>query len=422
MKILVCGLNYAPEPIGIAVYTSGMAEALVAMGHEVRVIAGQPYYPQWRTMAGFSPFSFSRRHEGGVDVLRVPHLVPRRPTGRRRLLQHLSFATCAVLPALWQALRWRPDVVIGVAPSLVAAPVALAAARVAGAVSWLHVQDFEVDAAFATGLLEDSGPVARLARWFEASVMRCFDMVSAISPQMCRKLIEKDVPAERIAEFRNWSDMANVEREESARNYRELWSIRAPHVVLYSGNLAQKQGLDLVVEAARMLQGRDDIRFVICGEGPNRKALETLATGLSNIEFHDLQPKEHLADLLDLATLHVVPQIAGAADLMLPSKLCNMLASGKPIVATAAPGTGLQLEVEGCGLVTPPGDVAAMARAIETLVDQPELRKTFGEAARVRCEQRWQKNPVLLRFCRHLEAAVALKTVSRARAIQGLQK
>ncbi|HET8612497.1 MAG TPA: glycosyltransferase, partial [Sphingomonas sp.] len=112
---------------------------------------------------------------------------------------------------------------------------------------------------------------------------------------------------------------------------------------------------------------------------------------------------ERLGELLGLADVHLLPQIVGAADLVLPSKLTNMLASGRPVVATAAPGTGLADEVEGCGIVTPPGDAAAFAAAIERLIDDPGERARLGRAARTRAEERWSRAGVLGRFTADLD-------------------
>lgn len=409
MKLLILGLNYAPEKVGIAVYTAGMAEALAARGHEVRVIAGNPYYPSWRVAEGYNARSFSTATEHGVRVTRVPHYVPAEPTGLKRLVHHASFAASAVVPALWAGLVWRPNMVLTVAPSLIAAPIARVSAYLAGARCWLHVQDFEVEAAFATGLLKGEGPRARLARSFEKAVLKSFDRLSSISPAMCRRLVEKGVPGARVMELRNWADVETIRPLTGPSPYREQWGITTPHVALYSGNIANKQGIEIVLEAARLLQHRTDLTFVICGEGPNRSNLERQAIGLSNIQFHDLQPKERLNDLLGLATVHLLPQIAGAADLVLPSKLTNMLASGRPVVATADPGSGLYSEVEGCGILVTPGDSIAFAAAIKHLADDDLRRREFAAVARTRAEQHWSSQKILSRFADRLNASVKRK-------------
>lgn len=395
MRLLIVGLNYAPEKVGIAVYSAGMAEALAAAGHEVRVIAGQPYYPAWKIMDGHNAWALATTHENGVRVMRVPHYIPGKPSGLKRLMHHASFAASALLPALWSGLAWRPDVVLTVAPSLIAAPAARAAAFLAGARSWLHIQDFELEAAFATGLLQGGGFGARLGRWFERTVLTSFERVSAISPEMCRKLVEKGVPRERVSEFRNWADIETIRPMREPSPYRARWGIGTRHVALYSGNIANKQGIEIVIGAARRLRDRSDLTFVICGEGPNRERLEALAGDLGNVQFHNLQPKERLNELMGLATIHLLPQLAGAADLVLPSKLTNMLASGRPVVATAAAGTGLAREVEGCGALADPGDEAAFAAAIKELMDDEAAWEAAAGAARARAEERWAKGAVL---------------------------
>lgn len=397
MNILFIGLNYAPEQVGIAVYSTGLAEALAARGHEVTVIAGQPYYPDWKPLAG-SRKGWSRCEENGVTVLRCPHYIPRNPTGVRRLAHHATFALSALPRAIALGLR-RPDVVFTVAPSLASAPVARIAARIAGAPLWMHVQDFEVEAAFATGLLKAEGAAAKLALAVERRIVRNMDMISTISPQMISRLVAKGVPADRTYELRNWADDTTAwPRPDATNSFARKWGLIGRKVALYSGNIANKQGLEIVIEAARRLQPREDIVFVICGRGPNRTRLEEQARGLKNIFFKDLQPREQLGELLSLASVHLLPQIEGAADLVLPSKLTNMLASGRPVIACAAQGTGLASEVEGCGLIIPPGDGAAMAEAIALLTDDADRCRQLGVAGKVRSAERWSLARIVDRF------------------------
>jgi colanic acid biosynthesis glycosyl transferase WcaI len=381
--------------VGVAVYTTGLAEALVQRGHTVEVIAGKPYYPSWSVPEAFRGGWRRRSVEQGVVLTRVAHYVPVQPSGLKRLLHHASFALSSLVPTLMAARRMRPDVVLTVAPSLIAAPVATIAAALSGAKSWLHIQDFEVEAAMATGLINNSNWSARAARWFERKVLSLFDRVSSISPAMCRKLSEKNVQAERVVEFRNWTDVAAVTPLSSPSPYREEWGITTRHVALYSGNISNKQGIGIVVAAARRLRHRADLTFVVCGEGPNRRTLEAMASDLDNIVFHDLQPASRLQDLFGLASVHLLPQLAGAADLVLPSKLINMLASGRPVVATAAPGTGLADEVDDRGLVVPPNDDVAFAAAIERFLDDDAFSVAAGAAARRRAEEHWEQGAIL---------------------------
>lgn len=388
MNILILGLNYAPEPVGIGPYTTGTAEFLAEDGHDVTVVCGKPYYPDWKMQEPYRKSGVLSSLENGVLVHRVPIYVPSKPSGMRRLIHHASFALRAFPEMLRAARAKKPDVVFCVAPSLISMVTARAIACLFGAKIWLHIQDFEVEAAFVTGLMSDGGWLARAARAFEKWCLKR-GMVSTISPQMCEKLRDFGVSQDRIYEFRNWAYIDNIKPINRPSIYRERWNITTRHVALYSGNLGNKQGIEIIFEVAGILSERHDLTFVICGNGSSREKLISATENLHNVQFHDLQPAEMMSDLLGLATVHLLPQIAGAADLLLPSKLANMLASGRAVLATAQPSTGLAREVEGCGYAVPPNDVHAMANALNILLDDDALRDQYAAAGRIRAEERW---------------------------------
>lgn len=402
MKILLYGLNYAPEAVGTGRYSGELGAWLAAQGHRVRVIAAPPYYPAWRVSAGAKRW-WRRETLEGVRVTRVPLYVPRRPRGLTRMLHLGSFALSSLPVALWQGLTWRPDVVFAVAPTLAAAPGAWLAARLGGAKAWLHLQDFELEAAFGLGLARGSW-LKRLALRVERCLLRRFDRVSSISPAMLRRLADKGVRPGRLVEFRNWADCQAVRpTPPDAALAAALGLPPGRRVALYSGNLGEKQGVEILVEAASRLARRDDLVFLLVGEGSARSRLEAAAAGLPNLLLRPLVPLEQLNALLSLAAIHLLPQRADAADLVLPSKLTGMLASGRPVVATAAPGTGLYDEVAGCGVTVPPGDSAAFAAAIGQLLDDAALATRLGATARQRALERWDREAILPR----LEAALA---------------
>nr|WP_231690224.1 glycosyltransferase [Achromobacter sp. 2789STDY5608615] len=153
-------------------------------------------------------------------------------------------------------------------------------------------------------------------------------------------------------------------------------------MALYSGNMGGKQGLQTLAQVARLLQHEPRLWFVFCGQGPERAPLQAQCEGLARVRFLDLQPCERLGALLNTADIHLLPQRAGAADLVMPSKLTGMLASGRPVVCGAARGTELAGVVAHCGLVTPPEDAAAMAEAVRKLANNAQIRETLGTAAR----------------------------------------
>lgn len=396
MKIQILGINYAPEMISTAIYTTGMAEFLSELGGATTVVTAQPYYPEWKIRAGWPKFRYrTEKPTPNLRVIHCPLYVPRRPSGKTRLVHYATFALAALPRMLWCALIDRPEVILVVAPSLVSAEVGLLAARLSGAKCWLHIQDFEVEAAFATGAFLEGSRIGLLAKSFERRVLARFDVVSSISEPMLAKIVEKGVPKERVFELRNWADLSRVKVIEGESPLRSGLGITSRHVVLYSGNVAAKQGLEIIPVVARKLGHRDDLTFVIVGEGPFLAELKMLAEDLDNVRFFPLQPRERLSESLGMADIHLLPQIAGVADLVLPSKLTNMLASGRPVIATALPGTALANEVAGAGLITPPGDAEALADAISTLLDDPECRREMGREARAAALRRWDMSSIL---------------------------
>jgi colanic acid biosynthesis glycosyl transferase WcaI len=396
LKILLISPNFAPEPTGIGKYSGDMATWLAEHGHEVRVVAAPPYYPKWKVYPGYSAFRYCRESLGGVDVWRAPLWVPSRPGGRTRVLHLVSFAITSLPLILVQAF-WRPHVVIAVAPALVCAPSAWLTARLCGAHAWLHIQDFEVDVAFQMGLLKGK-LLRRIVLRMERGLLRRFDTVSTISRRMIELLISKRVAMERTCYFPNWVVVPESHTLSSGGDYRAELDIPADAVVvLFSGSMGAKQGLMVIPEAAQLLAGRADVVFVVCGDGVFKPRLEAALSGMLNVRLLPLQPLERLSELLGTADIHLLPQSDDAADLVLPSKLSGMLASGRPVIATCKRGTAIADIVTGCGLVVPPQDSHSVADAIVRLADDSVLRHSLGRKARDFAHANFERDAVLER-------------------------
>ena len=236
MRILIISINYAPELTGIGKYNAEMAEWLVKQGHEVTIITAPPYYPEWRVGQGYSAWKYQQERLSGVDIWRCPVWVPSRPGGLKRLLHLASFALSS-LPVMLRHVFWKPDVVLAIEPPLMCAPSALLVARLCGAQAWLHIQDFEVDAAFDLGILR----AERLKRWvllIERFLLRRFDQVSTISDKMLEKLNSKGVLPDKIFSFPNWVDLKDIHPLNTPGNFRsQLGILPGQLVALYSGNM-----------------------------------------------------------------------------------------------------------------------------------------------------------------------------------------
>ena len=360
--MLYC-INYAPEMIGVGRYAGELGAHLAAVGVEVEVVTTPPHYPGWAVPPHFAN-RYGTERLNGARVFRCPMWLSTKMSGLARLLAPLSFAFSSAPVAIVRALIHRPHVVVATEPGLFTAPAALLAARLCGARAVLHVQDLEVEAAFAVSHLK--GRWAKvLARAFERVLLRRFDDVVTISNRIRAALLAAGAQADHTTVIRNWVDLSVIRPLDRPSAFRTELALRPGcRVVLYAGNIGAKQALDLVMDAADTLLNRQDVVFVIAGEGPEKSRLMARAKG--NVKFLPLQPEHRLCELLSLADLHILPQHAGAADLVLPSKLAAMLASGRPILVQAAEGTELAEFLDGAARIVPPGDVSALANAILT--------------------------------------------------------
>lgn len=404
MRILIYSLNFYPELVGIGKYSGEMAFWLADAGHEVRVIASPPYYPQWRVFSSFSGFWYKKETQikstsesiGSITVYRCPIWVPSQPSGIKRLLHLASFAISS-LPRMLSQIFWQPHTILVVEPPLFCAPIALVTSNLCGARSWIHIQDFEVDAAFNLGILKNKW-LQKLFLSMERHLLQSFDRVSTISQSMLLKLEGKGVALDRIRLFPNWINIDEIHPTQHSNYFREDLKIGSDIcVALYSGNMGEKQGLDTVIDAAQFIGPDQKILFVICGEGSARDDLIKYAKHIKNILWLPLQPSGLLNELLNFADIHLLPQRAGLGALMMPSKLLGMQASGRPIVAMADCDTELEAEVLECGIVVKPGDSENFALAIKLLAENLEERVRMGAASRVRSTER-SKNIVLTKF------------------------
>jgi colanic acid biosynthesis glycosyl transferase WcaI len=279
---------------------------------------------------------------------------------------------------------------------------------------WLHVQDFELDAATGLGMLS-GGRVRRFLYGIEKHLLRRARRVSAITETMRRRAVEKGVPEGRTRVFPNWSDIEfvrPVRPDDELR--REFGAGPRSVLVLYAGSMGEKQGLDLVLDVAYQLRERTEIKFAMVGAGAAQERLERVAgeRGLGNVRFFPLHPVERLPLMLAAGDIHLVVQRREAADLVMPSKLTNILAAGRPSVATADPGTALYevLNEHDCGMTTTPGSAEELTEAIVTLAEDARMRERLGKNAREYAEAYLDKDRILSEFEKNLREMIKEST------------
>jgi len=408
MRILLYGINFSPELTGIGKYSGDMAAWLSDAGHDVRVISAPPYYPHWIVNEGYKSYLYRHESVNDLQVWRCPLYVPKNPKGFSRVLHLASFAISS-LPILARQLFWKPDVVICVEPPVFCAPAGLLFSKLVGCKSWLHIQDFEVDAGINLGLvpfLSAQKIILKIEIW----LLKRFDKVSTISKSMMKKLDEKNIKTENQIFFPNWSDLDCVSyAPKRGEEFRVNNGIKpSDFLVLYSGNMGEKQGLDMVVEAAKVLASNQSIRFLLCGDGADKKNLQGIVkdAGINNVTFLPLQSLDKFNCLLNSADLHLVIQKKGAADLVMPSKLTNIIASGGYSLVTAEKGTELEILISDnpfLGTLIEPECLVDFLSAIKYLAARQQ--KTEHYLIRSFAENTFDFNFVMRRFEENLKKA-----------------
>ena len=384
LRVVVVGLNYAPEPTGSAPYTAGLAEMLAAAGASVEAFAGVPHYPAWRIEPEYRWHVRVRAARDGVDVRHFRHFVPHRQSALSRLLWDGTF----VINAGLARPRRRPHVVIASTPSLGGAVVGARLARRASAGFGVIVQDLVGAAARQTGI-KGGSRVAGAVAAAEGRVLREADVVSIVSPAFRQQLAAYNVDPARVRVFRNWTHIDQASRP--AREARRLFGWRDDEfIVLHTGNMGLKQDLGNVVDAARLLPAASGIRFVLCGDGSQRASLAELARGVGNVEFLPPVAGDRYPDLLSAADLLLVNERASVSDMALPSKLTSYFSAGRPVLAAVSPTGACALEMAatlGAGEVVPSGDPAALASRVAALRHEPAALLEMGRLGRLYFEQ-----------------------------------
>ncbi len=379
-RSLVLGLNYPPEPTGISPYTGAMARGISARGDETRVLSAHPHYPQWSIADGYGQWT-RRETDRGVQLTRLLHYVPRQPSGLRRALSEATFG------ARLASARWgRPDVIIAVSPALISTAIARARAlithRKTPFIVW--VQDL-----YSLGLSETgqaSGVIVKTMRIIEGWVLRKASRVVVIHERFAHRVHEDfGVPLKRVEVIRNWTHLPPSEPLDrvSARAHFQ-WSADET-IVLHAGNMGVKQGLDNVVEAARLAaESQSPVRFVFLGDGSERTRLAEMASTIGQATFMGSLPDDEFVAALQAADVLLINEKAGVAEMAVPSKLTSYFSAGRPVIAAtdAAGITAEEIRSARAGTVVPAGDPRALLNAVLALAADPEMAARFGANGR----------------------------------------
>jgi glycosyltransferase involved in cell wall biosynthesis len=401
-RLVVVTPYYAPEHSGTAPYVTAVAEHL-ARTHDVTVLTGVPHYPEWRVREGYRRWRVDERSER-LRVVRLLHYVPARQTALHRGVYELSFA----VRAFAAGARGSADAVVAFGPPVLSTAAAQGLARRHRAAFGVIVHDLAGLGARESGMA-GGARVAALVGAVEGRTLRSADGLVVLHERFRRPLTEQlGVDDGRITVIRNWVHIEELDGSSVEIRRRLGWGAEA--VVLHTGNMGLKQGLENVIDAARLAERRgDEVRFVLMGDGNQRATLERLAADVRTIDVVDPLPDADYLAALRAADVLLVNERKGMAEMSVPSKLTSYFSAGRPVVAATDPDspTASEMRASGAGPIVPSGDPEALLTSVLTLAADAALAATHGAAARSFAQEHFDAEKALARYDAWIDRIVA---------------
>jgi colanic acid biosynthesis glycosyl transferase WcaI len=380
MQLLLVTTNYWPEPTGIAIYTTDLAECLSFQGHQVSVLTSLPHYPWWKVPEEFAHLTEGTESHEGVSVTRAKHLIPPKMDAVLRV----RFET-----SLWWNLRrvskqmagYDFDAVIACIPTVAGGIVGKRIATKLGIPFGLIVQDLSGAGAKQSGL-RGGAVISKIAHFVEGRALHGADDLVVVSPAMRDVVAGLGVPESRITPITNYSARAISNFDMASARSRFGWA-SDDFVVIHTGNMGAKQDLENVVRAADAVNGFSKIKIYLVGHGNQESNLKALCVGKSNIAVLPAVSDADYSALLSAADLLLVNERSTQMEMSLPSKLTSYLYSERPVIAAVPRGGATWKFLDGVAELVEAGDPVALARAIDELSKQPEKLADLAGRGRV---------------------------------------
>jgi glycosyltransferase involved in cell wall biosynthesis len=376
--------HYAPESVSGAVLATELATDLKSRGHEVTFVTCTPNYPEGKPFPGYRNSIYQREWIDGVEVIRTWSYITTNKGTWSRLFNYGTFSVGAFFGGL--SAR-KPDVILSASPPL---PLGISAWLLSALwrVPWvLRVEDLFPETAVVAGVIR--GKLSqKLLYALETFLYRRAEHISLISESFRKYVLDKGIAADKLSVFPVWADPDQVQPLPRENAFRQRFGLGDKFVVMYSGNLGFTSCIEDVIQAADLLQGDEQVIFVLIGEGVKKESLKRTATemGLANICFLPYQPRDAFAEMLAASDLGVVTLNREHARTSLPSKIFNIMASERPVLAIAPEESDISRLVREaeCGIAIEPGNAPEIAQAITRLKDDVGELKRLGKNGRAK--------------------------------------
>ncbi|MHA7059250.1 WcaI family glycosyltransferase [Aquimarina sp. M1] len=391
--VTLIGINFYPEDTAIGLYSTEMVRYLIEKGYKVNVITGFPYYPQWEIKDAYKKKnSFYKEDVDGIKIFRYKQYVPAKPNFLKRIIHLLDFT----LGSFFNLFKIKEtDIVISVVPFTTSILLGWVLKKRLNAKLWVHVQDFEFDAALQSGVASSKRGIKafifKLLFGIEKWLFSKANVASTISNTMLTRLEEK-TNTERFF-FPNWVD-ANTINPVNFQKHAYLQSDKFK--ILYSGNIGDKQDWDFFLKFVKELDD-EMIEVIVVGDGANKDWLLRKIEKYDFIKYYPPVPYKELSDLLCSADLHLLFQKENVIDTVMPSKLLGMMASAKPSLVTGNSQSEVKsvLEESQGGYYLSENNTKKAVQIVHGLIDNKNTSYEVGLKARNYIANRFGKDQIL---------------------------
>jgi len=400
MRILKISKDYYPDKTGIAVTSTEVAEWFAAKGHDVTVVAALPFYPEWRIREDYKHGQKRSELINKVQVIRTFLYVPKRPNVFSRLLHELSFTLDALKKSLFVK---RPDVIIVISPPLFAGLIGIVLKVRFRAKLLVNIKDLVPDAATELNMLRNPLMIRGLLQ-IEKFVYTHADKIASLGKGVLRRIEQKGVARKKLVYLPDTADPMLVVADFRPRidnAFLERNKIFDEFIILHSGNMGVKQGIDVIIRCAYILK-EYHLLFLIVGNGSEKQRMVDLAKSynLGNVRFLPLQPRDLLADMYHAADINLLTQKKEVVDIVVPSKLISMMAAGSCIIASVAPNSeaaSIMFEAD-CGRVVTPEDPEELSEAILYYFHNPHLISQKRKKSKGYASEHYKQDKIMSKY------------------------
>jgi len=391
MKICVVCHYFWPEVSAPSARLKEMADCWAAEGHHVTVVTNFPNHPTGSVHPGYEGRTFMVERVGGLRILRCRTYATPNSGFIKKTVSHLVFA--------WNAVRQaRPhlsktDIIVVSSPTLFSAVGALVLGVHLRCPYIIEVRDLWPAIFVELGVLKNR-LLIKLLEALELFLYRKSKHVVTVTKAFADDIGSRTIPARKISVIRNGVDLTRFLPGEKSQALEEEFKVRDKFVVLYIGAHGISQGLGALLEAARRLEQEKEIQFLFIGDGADKSKLVELSQGmgLKNVSFFPGESRNRMADLYRLSDICLVPlRNIPLFRTFIPSKMFEIMAAGKPIVASLEGEAAEILNQSGAARITGPEDPEAIAKAIVELKGSPDARREMGKKGRAFVERHYDR-------------------------------